>query len=161
MSNQNIIKSWLPFIFAQFYNSSFICVQESKAILTQAKHTRTASAHLTSHIDSALQQLAEQEMLTDTANSQLSSEVPNTDIYMHIWTAESMHIDPCFLCGALKTVSIVCLLHLQPEVSLTHVKEDMEAAKLQLKAYSDTLTELISKIGKSLSYRLFFTVAPF
>ncbi|XP_059214275.1 laminin subunit gamma-3 [Centropristis striata] len=82
--------------------------KESKAILTQAKHTRTASAHLSSHIDSALQQLAEQEMQTDTANSQITSE---------------------------------------PEVSLTGVKEDMEAAKLQLKAYSDTLTELISKIN--------------
>ncbi|XP_044031394.1 laminin subunit gamma-3 [Siniperca chuatsi] len=81
--------------------------KESKAILTQAKHTRTASAHLSSHIDSALQQLADQEMLTDTANSQITSE---------------------------------------PEVSLTSIREDMEAAKLQLKAYSVTLTELISKI---------------
>lgn len=43
--------------------------------------------------------------------------------------------------------------YFQPEVSLTSVKEDMEAAKLQLKAYSVTLTELISKIGKSLSCR--------
>ncbi|TKS84714.1 Laminin subunit gamma-3 [Collichthys lucidus] len=81
--------------------------KETKAILTQAKHTRTASAHLSSHIDSALQQLDEQERLTHTKNSQMTSE---------------------------------------PEVSLVKVKEDMEAAKLQLKAYSDTLTELISKI---------------
>uniref|UniRef100_A0A665WYV5 Laminin, gamma 3 n=1 Tax=Echeneis naucrates TaxID=173247 RepID=A0A665WYV5_ECHNA len=72
--------------------------KESKAILTQAKHTRTASAHLSSHLDSALQQLAEHEMLTD------------------------------------------------PEVSLASIKEDMEAAKLQLEAYSVTLTDLISKI---------------
>uniref|UniRef100_A0A3B5B3F7 Laminin subunit gamma-3-like n=1 Tax=Stegastes partitus TaxID=144197 RepID=A0A3B5B3F7_9TELE len=35
----------------------------------------------------------------------------------------------------------------QPEVSLTGIKEDMEAAKLKLQAYSLTLTELISKIG--------------
>ncbi|XP_035524349.1 laminin subunit gamma-3 isoform X2 [Morone saxatilis] len=81
--------------------------KESKAILTQAKHTRTVSAHLHSYVDSALQQLAEQETLTDTAKSQITSE---------------------------------------PEVSLTSVKEDMKAAKLQLKAYSVTLTELISKI---------------
>ncbi|TNN53381.1 Laminin subunit gamma-3 [Liparis tanakae] len=81
--------------------------KESKAILIQAKHTRTASAHLSSHIDSALQQLAEQEMSTDTISSQISP---------------------------------------QPEVSLTGVMEDMEAAKLQLEAYSNTLTQLISKI---------------
>ncbi|XP_029371382.1 laminin subunit gamma-3 isoform X2 [Echeneis naucrates] len=81
--------------------------KESKAILTQAKHTRTASAHLSSHLDSALQQLAEHEMLTDAANSQIPSE---------------------------------------PEVSLASIKEDMEAAKLQLEAYSVTLTDLISKI---------------
>ncbi|XP_076613354.1 laminin subunit gamma-3 [Chaetodon auriga] len=81
--------------------------KESKAILTQAKHTRTASAHLRSDIDSALQQLAEQEILTNTANSHITSE---------------------------------------PELSLTRVKKDMEAAKLQLKAFSVTLTELISKI---------------
>uniref|UniRef100_UPI0037E9A314 laminin subunit gamma-3 n=1 Tax=Semicossyphus pulcher TaxID=241346 RepID=UPI0037E9A314 len=81
--------------------------KESKAVLTQAKHTRTASAHLSSHLDSALQQLSEQETLTDSANSQITSEA---------------------------------------EVSLTGVKEDMEAAKLQLKAFSVTLTELISKI---------------
>lgn len=41
----------------------------------------------------------------------------------------------------------------QSEVSLTSIKEDMEAAELELKAYSVTLTELISKIGKSLSNR--------
>nr|XP_040053897.1 laminin subunit gamma-3 isoform X2 [Gasterosteus aculeatus aculeatus] len=48
--------------------------KESKAILTQAKHTRTASAHLDSHIDSALKQLAEQETLADTLSSQITSE---------------------------------------------------------------------------------------
>ncbi|XP_075954415.1 laminin subunit gamma-3 [Anarhichas minor] len=81
--------------------------KESKAILTQARHTRTASAHLSSHIDAALQQLTEQEMLADTVNAQII---------------------------------------LEPDVSLNSVMEDMEAAKLQLKAYSVTLTELISKI---------------
>ncbi|XP_056260145.1 laminin subunit gamma-3 [Seriola aureovittata] len=81
--------------------------KESKVILTQAKHTRTASAHLSSHIDSALQQLAEHEMLTDAANSEITSE---------------------------------------PEVSLTNIKQDMEAAKLQLEVYSVALTDLISKI---------------
>ncbi|XP_028456669.1 laminin subunit gamma-3-like [Perca flavescens] len=90
--------------------------KESKAILTQAKHTRTASAHLSSHIDSALQQLAEQEMQTDTASSQITSE---------------------------------------PAVSLTSVKEDMEAANLQLKAYSVTLTELISKIDENMPLERF------
>ncbi|XP_034753093.1 laminin subunit gamma-3 isoform X2 [Etheostoma cragini] len=90
--------------------------KESKAILTQAKHTRTASAHLSSHIDSALQQLAEQEMQTDAANSQITSE---------------------------------------PAVTLTSVKEDMEAAKLQLKAYSVTLTELISKIDGNMQLERF------
>ncbi|KAK2888099.1 hypothetical protein Q8A73_019547 [Channa argus] len=81
--------------------------KESKAVLTQAKHTRTASAHLSSHIDSAVQLLAEQEMLSETANSQTAPE---------------------------------------PELSLTNLKVDMEAAKLQLEAYSVTLTELITKI---------------
>lgn len=42
--------------------------------------------------------------------------------------------------------------HSQPDMSLTSIKKDMEAAKLQLEAYSVTLTDLISKIGKSLSY---------
>lgn len=81
--------------------------KDSKAILTQAKHTRTASGHLSSHIDSVVQQLSAQELLTDKATSQITSE---------------------------------------PEVSLTSIKEDMEAAKLQLETYSLTLTELISKI---------------
>lgn len=46
-----------------------------------------------------------------------------------------------------------CVLHgvgvFQSGVSLTSMREKMEAAKLELKAYSHTLTELISKIGKS------------
>ncbi|XP_040915110.1 laminin subunit gamma-3 isoform X1 [Toxotes jaculatrix] len=90
--------------------------KESKAVLTQAKHTRTASAHLSSHVDSALQQLAEHELLTDTANSHITSE---------------------------------------PEVSLTNIKEDMEAAKLQLEAYSVTLTDLISKIDENVPLERF------
>ncbi|KAL6096645.1 lamc3 [Pungitius sinensis] len=81
--------------------------KESKAILSQAKQARTASAHLDSHVEPALQQLAEQETLADSLRSRVPSE---------------------------------------PEVSLTSVVEDMEAAELQLKAYSATLTELISSI---------------
>ncbi|KAF7662191.1 hypothetical protein LDENG_00243610 [Lucifuga dentata] len=81
--------------------------KESKDILTQAKHTRTASAQLSSHLHSALHQLAEQETLTDKAKSQVPSE---------------------------------------PAVSLTDAKENMEAAKLQLEAYSASLTELLTKI---------------
>lgn len=64
-----------------------------------------------------------------------------------------MHIDLCFLCAAFKDCFKRMSLYLQSEVSLTRVREDMEAAKLRLKAYSDTLTELISKIGESFSYR--------
>lgn len=61
--------------FVLFFFS--LCVQESKAVLTQAKHTRTASAHLDSHIRSVLRQLSEQEALTDAANSQMKAEVLN------------------------------------------------------------------------------------
>ncbi|KAM7392591.1 hypothetical protein PAMA_007618 [Pampus argenteus] len=81
--------------------------EESKNILTQAKHTKTASTRLNAQLDSVFHQLAEQEMLTDIANSQITSE---------------------------------------PEVSLANIKQDMAAAKLQLEAYSVTLTELIGKI---------------
>uniref|UniRef100_A0A672HK63 Laminin, gamma 3 n=1 Tax=Salarias fasciatus TaxID=181472 RepID=A0A672HK63_SALFA len=49
----------------------------------------------------------------------------------------------------------VFLLGSQGEVSLTGVKRDMEAAQLQLEAYSAALTELISKIGKPLSRMIF------
>lgn len=90
--------------------------KESKAVLIQAKHTRTASSHLGSRVDSALQQLTEQEMLTDAANSQIPPE---------------------------------------SGVSLTSIKEKMEAAKLELKAYSHTLTELISKIDGSVPLERF------
>lgn len=62
-----------------FYLFFFFCSQESKVVLIQAKHTRTASSHLGSHVDSALQQLTEQEMLIDAANSQIPPEVANND----------------------------------------------------------------------------------
>ncbi|KAF3849317.1 hypothetical protein F7725_015814, partial [Dissostichus mawsoni] len=94
-------------ITQQAEHTAHAVAKESKAILIQAKHTRTASAHLSSHIDSALQQLSEQELQTDRARSLVTAE---------------------------------------PQVSLAGVKEDMEAARLQLKAFSVTLTELISKI---------------
>ncbi|XP_013862069.1 laminin subunit gamma-3 [Austrofundulus limnaeus] len=90
--------------------------QEFKAILTQAKHTRTASGHLGSHIDSTLQELSKQELLAQQTNLQIPSE---------------------------------------PELSLTSIKEDMEAAKLQLEAYSATLSELISKIDGSVPLERF------
>ncbi|XP_053709504.1 laminin subunit gamma-3 isoform X1 [Synchiropus splendidus] len=84
--------------------------KKSKSTLSQARHTRAASAHLTSHIESALQQIVEQQMRVDMANSQIRSE---------------------------------------PTDSLTGVKADMEAAKLQLEEYSRTLAELIGKIDES------------
>lgn len=93
--------------------------KESKAILTQAKHTRTASAHLGSHLDSALRQLSAQELLADGAKSQLAS-------------------------GS--------------EASLTGVMEEMEAAKLQLEAYSVALTELIGKIDESVPLERFHRI---
>ncbi|XP_029692909.1 laminin subunit gamma-3 isoform X1 [Takifugu rubripes] len=89
--------------------------KESKDVLTQAKHARTASAHLGSHIDSALQRLVEQEALTGAAHSQIT----------------------------------------EPKVSLGAVKEDMEAARLELAAYSDTLTQLINKIDESVPLERF------
>lgn len=54
-----------------------VCVQESKAILVQAKHVRTASAHLDSHIHAALRHLGEQEARTFAANSRMTPEVRN------------------------------------------------------------------------------------
>lgn len=86
---------WLSSLFPLL-----LCVQESKAILTQAKHTRTASAHLSSHLDSALQLLAEQEMVTDRANSQTTSEVLNTDIYT--FEQQNLCILICTPCAQLK-----------------------------------------------------------
>ncbi|XP_035996258.1 laminin subunit gamma-3 [Fundulus heteroclitus] len=43
----------------------------------------------------------------------------------------------------------------EPEVSLTSIKRDMEAAKLQLEAYSVTLSELLSKIDASVPLERF------
>lgn len=71
-----------------------------------------------------------------------------------------MHIDLCFK-EKLSLTLVRWFFLFQSDVSLTSMKEDMEAAKLQLKAYSHTLTELISKIGKSASNKRFFTVATF
>ncbi|XP_033845842.1 laminin subunit gamma-3 [Periophthalmus magnuspinnatus] len=90
--------------------------KESKNLLSQAKHTRTASAHLSSHIDSVMRRLTEQELLSRKNDSQLFTE---------------------------------------PEVSLKKVKEDMKLAEIQLKAYSATLTELISKIDGSIPLERF------
>uniref|UniRef100_A0A1A7X3X2 Laminin, gamma 3 n=1 Tax=Iconisemion striatum TaxID=60296 RepID=A0A1A7X3X2_9TELE len=90
--------------------------QQSKSILAQAKHTKTASTQLNTHLDSALQKLSEQELLMK-------------EVYSHVTS--------------------------EPVVSLTSVKEDMEAAKLQLEAYSATLSELISKIDGSVPLERF------
>ncbi|XP_076014828.1 laminin subunit gamma-3 isoform X2 [Genypterus blacodes] len=90
--------------------------KESKHILSQAKHTRTASAHLGLHLDSAARQLAGQEALSDKAQARIPSE---------------------------------------PVVSLTDVKQNIEAAKVQLEAYSVTLTELITKIDGSVPLERF------
>ncbi|MEQ2215624.1 hypothetical protein XENOCAPTIV_003424, partial [Xenoophorus captivus] len=46
----------------------------SKAILTQAKHTRTAASNLNSHIGCALKQLSEQELQTENANAMIPTE---------------------------------------------------------------------------------------
>ncbi|XP_032425902.1 laminin subunit gamma-3 [Xiphophorus hellerii] len=91
----------------------------SKAILTQAKHTRTAASQLNSQIDSALNKLSERELLTEKAKSMIPTE---------------------------------------PEVSLSSIKNDMEAAKLQLEAYSVTLSELISKIDGSVPLERFHRI---
>lgn len=53
-----------------------------------------------------------------------------------------------------------CVAVFQSGVSLTSIKEKMEAAKLELKAYSHTLTELISKIGKSAADMGIFSPPP-
>lgn len=80
-----------------------LCVQESKAILTQAKHTRTASAHLNSHIHSALRQMAEQKALTDAANSQMTPEVLDRTVphwsVLPVWDIKT--ITSCFVAWAL------------------------------------------------------------
>lgn len=66
-------------------------LQESKDVLTRAKHARTASAHLGSHIDSALQQLVEQEALTGAANAQITEVLDRT--------TEPRPMEPHFLCN--------------------------------------------------------------
>lgn len=68
------------------------CAQESKVVLIRAKHTRTAASHLGSRVDSALQQLTEQETLIEAANSQIPPEVANKDTFCNI-----------LLCAASKT----------------------------------------------------------
>ncbi|KAJ3605945.1 hypothetical protein NHX12_027988 [Muraenolepis orangiensis] len=89
--------------------------KESKDSVVQAKQSRTASRHLVSHVDAALQQLAQQENHSASLSAQLTSEPMN----------------------------------------LEAVKEDMEAAKLQLEAYSSTLTELINKIDRKVPLQRF------
>lgn len=70
-------------------------LQESKDALTKAKHARTASAHLGSHIDSALQQLVEQEALTGAADSPITEVLDRT--------TEPRPMEPHFLCGVTVT----------------------------------------------------------
>lgn len=67
----------------------FYCTQGSKVVLIQAKHTRTASSHLGTHVDSALQQLTEQEMLIDATNLQIPPEVANKDTFCTVLCAAS------------------------------------------------------------------------
>ncbi|KAF6721114.1 Laminin subunit gamma-3 [Oryzias melastigma] len=64
--------------------------KESKAVLIQAKHTRTSSGHLSAHIDSALQQLSEQELQLKEAKIQMPSEpeVSLTSIKEDVETAK-------------------------------------------------------------------------
>lgn len=133
----------------------FLCAQESKAVLIQAKHTRTASSHLGARVDSALRQLTEQEMLTDAANSQIPPEVANKDTFRlafvicNIPRATSKTEKKKKKKTLSPSLPVFCVAVFQSGVSLTGIKEKMEAAKLELKAYSRTLTELISKIGRS------------
>lgn len=70
-------------------------LQESKDVLSQAKHARTASAHLGPHIDSAFQQLVEQEALTGAANFQITEVLGRT--------AEPRPMEPDFLCAVTLT----------------------------------------------------------
>ncbi|XP_061658227.1 laminin subunit gamma-3 [Syngnathoides biaculeatus] len=48
--------------------------RESKGVLMQAKHTKTACAHLSSHVESALQSLAAQATLAESAVSSAPAE---------------------------------------------------------------------------------------
>lgn len=70
---------FVSFLFSLY---SFVCVflwtQEAKATLTKAKYARTASAQLSSSVDTALQQLAELENHTAQAQAQLNLEVTTT-----------------------------------------------------------------------------------
>ncbi|XP_057674386.1 laminin subunit gamma-3 [Corythoichthys intestinalis] len=50
--------------------------EESKLVLTQAKHTKTACAHLSSHVDSALQSLAAQTAMAQNAKSHTVAAEP-------------------------------------------------------------------------------------
>lgn len=123
-------------------------------VLIQAKHTRTASSHLGTHVDLALKQLTEQEMLIDAANSRIPPEVANKDTFCTFclvccFKAKVKKNNSFFLCSLFACDYVAVIFPLQSSMSLTSVKEKMEAAKLELKAYSHTLTELISKIGKS------------
>lgn len=70
-------------------------LQESKDVLIQAKHARTASAHLGPLIDSAFQQLAEQEALTGAANFQITEVLDRT--------TEPRPMEPHFLCAVTVT----------------------------------------------------------
>ncbi|XP_049593242.1 laminin subunit gamma-3 [Syngnathus scovelli] len=90
--------------------------EESKGLLTQAKHTRTAFAHLGSHVESALESLDAQTSQAESAKAHVPSE---------------------------------------SAPSLADVRKDMEAAKMQLEAYSQTLTQLIDKIDASVPLERF------
>ncbi|KAM6984916.1 laminin subunit gamma-3 [Aplochiton taeniatus] len=91
-------------------------VKESTASLTQAKHTRTTSAQISSSINTALQKIDELENQTAKTELHVASE---------------------------------------DEVSMTSLKGKMEAAKLQLEAYSLSLTQLLSSIDGSLELEHF------
>uniref|UniRef100_A0A8C4NVY6 Laminin, gamma 3 n=1 Tax=Dicentrarchus labrax TaxID=13489 RepID=A0A8C4NVY6_DICLA len=83
---------------------------------------------------SQIEKILEPALENSSLSSNTTKEVEQT---AHAVAKVCVHLKDC-----LKSMSS----YFQPEVSLTSVKEDMEAAKLQLKAYSVTLTELISKI---------------
>ncbi|XP_051906157.1 laminin subunit gamma-3 [Hippocampus zosterae] len=93
--------------------------EESKGALTQAKHARTALAHLSADADSVWQRLDAQTLRADAAK-----------------------------------------FHVPPETAppLADVKKDVEAAKLRLEAYSQTLTELIGKIDADVPLERFHRI---
>lgn len=100
-------------------------------------------------------------MITDAANSQIPPEVANKDTVVICNLPASYFKDKE---GNKKPLSpslpVFCVAVFQSGVSLTSIKEKMEAAKLELKAYSHTLTELISKIGKSAADMGIFSAPP-